>query len=563
MSSDFLPLLHRGQLVGDAYQVGFLLNASRWAQTYRVTDKAGDSFVLRLFTEEEKGITCCKTQAALMQSCNHSFLPGFVTQGKYEADGQQYYFLIQKHISGELLSERLGRLGSISTLTAKHIVHAILDGLDSLQSGAKPVICNNLSCHTIMINMASKDETYHLTDLDRAHFEDCYFDTDIDINEISYIATEVISGNGTVQSDLFSVGVILYRLLYGSLPWHINLSEFKLKSASIQQIVTNARAAGINSPDITGTSDKKLFDVVQQALSEDPSHRFQTAKDFIDALEGEINPRANAVIQQSVTKSTNRGFAAIAGMESLKETIKTDVIDALNDREKYQRYGLDIPNGMLLYGPPGCGKTFFAERMAEEVGFRLFHLKPSDIQSKWVNATQENIKQLFDNARENAPSIIFIDELDAIVPKRDNDHVNHMNTSAVNEFLAQMNNCGADGIFIVGATNKPETIDPAIMRTGRIDKKIYIPPPDHDSRLKLFQKLLSTRPIQNDVNIEDLALRTEYYMSSDIKFLCDEAARSALKKNQYISQNDLIASIQNNPPSISPSELAMYSMTFN
>ena len=415
-----------------------------------------------------------------------------------------------------------------------------------------------------MINMTSMDETYHLSNFDRAHPEGGDFDGDTDHNEMAYIATEAFSGKGTVQSDLFSVGVILYRLLYGSLPWPLNLSEFKIKSEGIRQIIKKARVSGINCPDIITVSDRNLFDVVQKALAEDPIQRFLTARDFIDALEGKIKPKVNkTVIKPSATESPNWGFAAIAGMESLKESIQTDVIDALNDREKYQRYGLDIPNGMLLYGPPGCGKTFFAERMAEEIGFRLFHLKPSDIQSKWVNATQENIKQLFDTARANAPSIIFIDELDAIVPKRDNDRVNHMNTSAVNEFLAQMNNCGADGIFIVGATNKPETIDSAVMRTGRIDKKIYIPPPDHESRLKLFEKLLSARPLNKNVDIDKLASQTENYMSSDIKFICDEAARSALRKNQDISQHDLTKAIDKNPPSISLSELTTYSINIS
>ena len=405
MSSDTLPLLSRGQRVDGTYQVGFLLNVSRWIQSYRVTDKAGDSFVLRLFTSEDNGRAFCAAQAKLMQMSDPLFAPALVTQGRHEIDGQPFYFLIQQHISGERLSERLSRLSSLSSATAKHIVLAILHGLDTLQTGERPIVCNNINCHSMMINMVSKEETYHLVDFDRAHVEGGHFDTDIEHHEMAYMATEAISGKGTLQSDLFSVGVILYRLLYGSVPWQINLSEFKLKSESIQQVVTKARANGVRCPAMTSVSDRNLFDTVQKALAENPSDRFQTAKDFIDTLEGKVKSLVNKAPKKPVVESSTRGFAAIAGMESLKETIKTDVIDSLNDREKYQRYGLDIPNGMLLYGPPGCGKTFFAERMAEEIGFHLFQLKPSDIQSKWVNAAQENIKQLFDTARANAPSI--------------------------------------------------------------------------------------------------------------------------------------------------------------
>src|SRR5690606_28940345 len=204
-----------------------------------------------------------------------------------------------------------------------------------------------------------------------------------------------------------------------------------------------------------------------------------------------------------------KGFSAIAGMQELKDTIQLDVIDALNEKKRYAEYGLTIPNGMLLYGPPGCGKTFFAERMAEEIGFNFYQLKPSDIQSKYVNESQEKIKNLFDEARENAPSIIFIDELDAVVPNRDNSNVNHMNTSAVNEFLAQMNNCGDDCIFIIGATNLPSCIDPGIMRAGRLDKKIYVRVPDIEGRQSIFTMYLQKRLVALAIDYLQLAKATE------------------------------------------------------
>ena len=253
-----------------------------------------------------------------------------------------------------------------------------------------------------------------------------------------------------------------------------------------------------------------------------------------------------------------KGFSAIAGMQELKDTIQLDVIDALNEKERYAEYGLTIPNGMLLYGPPGCGKTFFAERMAEEIGFNFYQLKPSDIQSKYVNESQEKIKNLFDEARENAPSIIFIDELDAVVPNRDNSNVNHMNTSAVNEFLAQMNNCGDDGIFIIGATNRPNSIDPAILRAGRLDKVIYLPPPDLEARELMFKLYLEKRPREVGLNYSELAIATANYVSSDIKFLCDEASRKALKMKSRISKEILLDTINNNKPSIKLDELQSY-----
>ncbi|MFV0223416.1 ATP-binding protein [Empedobacter falsenii] len=309
--------------------------------------------------------------------------------------------------------------------------------------------------------------------------------------------------------------------------------------------------------------DEQTKNIILKALQPIAENRFKSAKEFIQALNGELEvelsiPEEGTTKIQPKEKKKGKGFSAIAGMQELKDTIQLDVIDALNDKERYAEYGLTIPNGMLLYGPPGCGKTFFAEKMAEEIGFNFYQIKPSDIQSKFVNASQENIKNLFDEARQNAPSIIFIDELDALVPSRDTSNISHMNTSAVNEFLAQMNNCGDDGIFIVGATNRPNAIDPAILRSGRLDKHIYLPPPDFEARKLMFELYLKKRPTEIGLNYEELAKATENYVSSDIKFLCDEASRKALKTNIRITKAIVLETIRNNKPSISLQELNSY-----
>jgi transitional endoplasmic reticulum ATPase len=146
-----------------------------------------------------------------------------------------------------------------------------------------------------------------------------------------------------------------------------------------------------------------------------------------------------------------------------------------------QRYGVTIPNGMLLYGPPGCGKTFFAKHFAEEVGFNFMLATPSTLKSRYINATQENIAKMFEEAEKNAPTIIFIDEINELLPNRDSD-AHEMAKSAVNEMLAQMDRTGEKGIFIIGATNYPDMIDPAMLRAGRLDKKFYLPPPDFEAK---------------------------------------------------------------------------------
>ena len=141
---------------------------------------------------------------------------------------------------------------------------------------------------------------------------------------------------------------------------------------------------------------------------------------------------------------------------------------------------------MLLYGPPGCGKTFFAKHFAEEVGFNFMCITPATLKSRYVNATQENIAKMFKEAEENAPTVIFIDEMNELVPNRDDGNVHEMSRSAVNEMLAQMDRTGEKGIFIIGATNYPNMIDPAILRAGRLDKKYYISLPFIIARMRSY-----------------------------------------------------------------------------
>ena len=284
-----------------------------------------------------------------------------------------------------------------------------------------------------------------------------------------YLASETFNKVFSVQSDIFSVGVLYYHLLFGLPPYFVEISKYKSNATKLEEVILEERKRPLKVLDSVAKIDAQTINIVTKALQSNTDNRFKSAKEFIQALNGEIeinNQISKPTEEKSKKKEvkTGQGFSAIGGMQELKDTIKLDIIDALNEKERYAEYGLTIPNGMLLYGPPGCGKTFFAEKMAEEIGFNFYQIKPSDIQSKWVNASQENIKKLFDEARENAPSIIFVDELDALVPNRDNSNVSHMNTSAVNEFLAQMNNCGDDGVFIIGATNLPSTIDPAISK---------------------------------------------------------------------------------------------------
>ena len=228
------------------------------------------------------------------------------------------------------------------------------------------------------------------------------------------------------------------------------------------------------------------------------------------------------------------GFKDIAGMDELKELVTEGFVNVMKYPKHAAAYGIKPPS-MLLYGPSGCGKTFFAEKMAEEVGINFMRVVPDDLACTWVHGTQEKIGQLFRKAEENAPTLLFFDEFDAMVPKRaGSDHSQHYD-SEVNEFLCCLGNASERGVYVVAATNHPENIDKAVLRTGRIDEMVYIDMPDREARRNLFALALSKLPTEEDIDVDRLAELTEGYNCSDICYIVESAARK--KFNETVSQD--------------------------
>ena len=563
-------ILTKGQVVDDKYTVTFFLKKGSYAETYRVIDKEKTTKLLKLFSYSKLHRTQFDQfgdviEIEVLKKLKHPNIVNLIDSGNLLIEKQKYAYAILDFISGETLADKMKREQAINPYEAKDIILGVLNGLNYIHNQQKPIIHNDISNLNVMLDLSGQIPVPKIIDFGYARFltqSNNEFQKE-GLNPF-YSANEIFNKVFSVQSDIFSVGALYYHVLVGLPPWFVELSKFKSDTVKLEDAILKEREKPLQVLSSDLKIEANTFNVIAKALQPDAENRFKNLKEFIHAVNGEISVD-NPVLEKS-TQSTRtlksvkkgEGFESIAGMQELKDTIKLDVIDALNEKEKYAEYGLTIPNGMLLYGPPGCGKTFFAEKMAEEIGFNFYQIKPSDIQSKWVNASQENIKNLFDEARKNAPSIIFIDELDALVPNRENSSVNHMNTSAVNEFLAQMNNSGDDGVFIIGATNRPNSIDPAILRAGRLDKHVYLPPPDFEARELMFKLYLEKRPIEIGLDYAELAKATENYVSSDIKFLCDEASRMALRHKSRISGEILMETIKVNQPSISLSELNSY-----
>lgn len=239
-------------------------------------------------------------------------------------------------------------------------------------------------------------------------------------------------------------------------------------------------------------------------------------------------------------------WKGVAGMRDLKAMLERDVILPIQEPAVYARYRLDLPNGILLYGPPGCGKTYIARKLAGTVGFNFQEVKPGDLASIYVHGTQGKIAELFASARKQAPCVLFLDEIDAMVPSRGADSVGHHYASEVNEFLVQLNECAKQRVLVVGATNLPKRLDPAVVRPGRLDKKFFVGPPDYEARVELLKIHMSNRP-QAQIDWHLCATELERYTCAEVELVVNEAARRALGAARDIKTEDLIWAASANP----------------
>ena len=244
----------------------------------------------------------------------------------------------------------------------------------------------------------------------------------------------------------------------------------------------------------------------------------------------------------------------VGGMSEVKMALERDVILPLREPESYERYKVSLPNGILFHGPPGCGKTFIARKLADHMDFHFVEIKPSDLASIYVHGGQKLIGDMFKSAEKNAPSILFIDELDALAPSREGHDVGHHYQAEVNELLVQLNECSKREILVIGATNFLSNIDKAVRRPGRLDKKIFIGPPDFEARYELFQIYLKDRPLKN-IDWARLSEETEIYTCAEIEELANESARIALADRRNIETKDIIDAKKIVKPSLTAEEV--------
>ena len=508
---------------------------------------------------------------------DHANINSYVDDGTLMMNGRPYPYLVMQYFKGSLLSEYLKEGRQFTAGEVRTIACFVLDGL--LYLHGQGLLHNDITPRNILLEESGDGLVPMLIDLGHTCHEvkDGQPPFPMDDLNLLYTAPEALDGVFTDASEAFSVAALIYTLICGQAPWNLYLDEkepFAVRKAKIIE----ARQREPVWPAALHASNRVLQNIVLTGLNLRPENRPSTAR-ILELLTGEaVDVQQRAVgdksgkgtsekkspsggltattdgteLKKTLQRNTRSGgFADVAGMDDLKTMLTQRVIWVLRDREKAKKYRLLPPNGMLLYGPPGCGKTYFAEKFAEESHFNYMVVNGSDIGSTYIHGTQGKIAALFQEAAAKAPTVLCFDEFDSFVPARGSEAARHR-PEEVNEFLSQLNNCAQRGIFVIGTTNRMDMIDPAVLRKGRLDLQIEVPAPEQETRRLMFVHHLKGRPLADDIDFDRLATLTDGYASSDIAFIANDAALVAALADEPIAQHHLEDSIRCNPSSLAP-----------
>jgi len=260
-----------------------------------------------------------------------------------------------------------------------------------------------------------------------------------------------------------------------------------------------------------------------------------TRKDFFDSLKS-VRPSA---MREVLVETPNVHWSDVGGLDSVKQELVEAIDWPMKFPESFTRMGIKPPRGILLYGPPGTGKTLLAKAIANESEANFIQVKGPELLSMWVGKSEEGVRKIFERARQVAPCIVFFDEIDAMAARRGLEAGTRVHDQVLNQLLAEIDGLEEmQNVIIVGATNRPDMLDPALLRPGRFDRILLVSPPTKEGRLEILKIHTKKMPLAKDVSLNKLAEETEGYVGADIEAMVREAAILALRKDKKIKEVD-------------------------
>jgi len=274
-----------------------------------------------------------------------------------------------------------------------------------------------------------------------------------------------------------------------------------------------------------------LIDIDEDTIDAEVLDSMAVTHDHFKYALGVSNPSS---LRETVVEVPNVTWDDIGGLTDVKRELKELVQYPVEHPEKFEKFGMSPSRGVLFYGPPGCGKTLMAKAVANECQANFISVKGPELLTMWFGESEANVRDIFEKARGSAPCVLFFDELDSIAGQRGGSSGDGGGAAdrVINQILTEIDGVGSKkNVFVIGATNRPDIIDPALMRPGRLDQLIYIPMPDLESRLSILKATLRKSPISSDVDLDFLAANTEKYTGADLTEICQRAAKMAISEN--------------------------------